>query len=308
MNIPLANPDDLHAWLSPLRSLPLRRLRVQATLRSSVRFQDPIHAVTRGLMAARLREMRCLTWAPDCAGCAETARCDYAQLIGVPGAPADVVRPFWLQDLSPHLALEAGAVLDAAMVWHTPSVPRSPHLHAALLDALESLGADPMPHDVRVVTEGPVTWSAWRSTPAAVRLTARTPLCLLDGRPDRDRERLDRSDTNCPEAPWLALLAGMGAHRLNQVLQAFTGRGLPRVQLPHLQGVRCVDGGMRRETLSRFSQAQQRRMPMECVTGTAVVEGDGVIALLPLLEALSHCNVGKHTALGFGHLVVEPLT
>jgi len=51
----------------------------------------------------------------------------------------------------------------------------------------------------------------------------------------------------------------------------------------------------------------RKEVPLDGLIGSAVVAGEGVRRLVPLLRVLTITNVGKATTMGFGDLAIEEL-
>lgn len=299
----MTDTPDLGAWLAPLRALALRRTRLAVTLRRDVNLQDPMCSVVRGLTAQGLRHARCLTGAERCAGCTEVARCDYAALVGVGDEdPGDGARPWWLGGVPGATEQLKGARWEVSLVSVPSGAPRVSPLVASLVDALECVGArGPVRNLVEELDAGPVTWPSTGREVRALRVVTVSPfLVRFEGSDD-----LGPSAARCPEAPWLSLLAGVALRRVSALVSGFAGARTERVRLPDLRGVRLREGTIERWVGSRYSHAQDRRMPLRGFSGEAIVEGEGVAALAPLLEAAAVTAVGRGTTLGFGSLRVE---
>lgn len=292
--------EDVGAWLQPLRALSLRRMTLTTTLASDVALQDPLCSVVRGLAAASVRAQRCLTGTPACDGCAEAARCDYASLIGTREADGDLARPWWLDGVPGATAAAKGQRWRVALTTVDRGAPRTAALAAGLASALERVGvAGAARHGVAEGIAGPYAWPALDG--AALRLATVSPwLVRLEG-----DDGMARSEARCPEAPWLALLAGAIVRRCDALARAYGDGPLGPLRLPDLRGVRCVEGGWAPWRGSRFSHAQQRRMPLAGFAGEAVLEGDGVAAVAPLLAVGAAVGAGRLRALGFGSLAVS---
>ena len=290
--------EDVRAWLQPLRALPLRRMTLSATLAADVTMNDPLCSTVRGLAAAAVRAQRCLTGAPRCEGCAETARCDYATLVGTP--EADAVRPWWLDGVPGAASAAKGTRWRVSLTTVADGAMRTSALAASVASALERVGAaGTTRHAVSEGLAGPLVWPD--GTGDALRVASVSPwLVRLEG-----GDGLARSAARCPDAPWLALLTGSIVRRCDALVRAYGGASMGPLRLPDLRGVRCVEGGWAPWHGSRFSHAQERRMPLTGFAGDAVLEGDGVAAVAPLLLAGAAVGAGRLRALGFGSLAVS---
>lgn len=298
--VALGAVEDVRAWLQPLRALPLRRMTLSATLAADVAMQDPLCSVVRGLAAASVRAQRCLTGAPRCDGCAETARCDYAALIGAREADGDAARPWWLDGVPGAATAAKGARWRVSLTTVDRGAPRTSSLAAGVASALERVGlSGAARHVVAEGLAGPYVWPDGDA--AALRVASVSPwLVRLEG-----DDGMARSEARCPDAPWLALLAGSIVRRCDALARAYGDGSMGPLRLPDLRGVRCVEGGWAPWRGSRFSHAQQRRMPLEGFAGDAVLAGDGVAAVGPLLRAGAALGAGRLRALGFGSLAVS---
>jgi hypothetical protein len=113
----------------------------------------------------------------------------------------------------------------------------------------------------------------------------------------------------CPRVPWLALLARAGVRRLDALVRAFAlppGGRLPRAELPDLSRVDLLGGTLGAWSSSRFSHRQHKRLPLRGLVGDAILHGDHLHALVPLLRVLAVTGVGKATSLGFGVVRMVP--
>jgi hypothetical protein len=135
-----------------------------------------------------------------------------------------------------------------------------------------------------------------------VWIRATTPLCL--------RGDEVASHRLCPQVPWLGLLVRAGVRRLDALVRSFAlpeGGRTPRAQLPDLSAVTAVRDTLAPWTSTRFSHRQDRRVPLTGVDGEAVLVGEALRPLAPLLGALTVSSVGKATSLGLGGLAVTPV-
>jgi hypothetical protein len=113
------------------------------------RHDAPFNTVVRGLIGMRLRDLRCLTQATTCAGCPETARCDYASVFArrlmanESDSEGDEVPPFWLQGLPAGRALARGVQLSIRLHVTGQAVDALPYLDVACRDALVHVGIRP---------------------------------------------------------------------------------------------------------------------------------------------------------------------
>lgn len=299
---PDAAPASIPSLLAPLRDLDLDTVAINIVIARDLDLRDPLNVVIRGLLGARLRDLRCLTRAPTCDRCDLTARCDYIRIFETPAALTPGAHgshgphPFWLQGIPAEHHLPAGTMIAARLATIGFARPLLPYLDVALRDAWMRLGA------------GAVELSASRTTrerlpphppsARALSLHALTPL-VLSGDPARAKE-------GCPAAPWLSLLVRAGVRRLRSLDAAYAG-GPERVRVafPDLREVVVVDGGWSRWGASRYSARQKQRQPLGGWIGRATVRGEGVAEIAPLLSALGVLSVGKGTTMGFGEVRVE---
>lgn len=260
------------------------------------RHDAPFNTVVRGLIGMRLRDLRCLTRAATCAGCPETARCDYAAVFArrLMANESDEVPPFWLQGLPAGRTLARGARLSIRLHVAGHAVDAHPYLDVACRDALVHVGTRPSASvvhstDLRTFTHEPIT--------KTLRITARSPLRL--------RGDLSRSRRDCPAAPWFALLVRSGVRRLDRLRMAFGEPGdRPYLEMPALDDVEVVSG---QSDSMRSWRDTRKEVPLSGLIGSAVVAGEGVRRLVPLLRVLTITNVGKATTMGFGDLAIEEL-
>jgi hypothetical protein len=271
-----------------------------ACLHPGRRHDAPFNTVVRGLIGMRLRDLRCLTRATTCAGCPETARCDYASVFArrlmanESDSEGDEVPPFWLQGLPAGRALARRTQLSIRLHVAGHAVGVLPYLDAACRGALVHLGMRPSASvvhstDLRTLTHEPIT--------KTLRITARSPLRL--------RGDLSRSRRECRAAPWFALLVRSGVRRLDRLRMAFGEPGdRPYLEMPALDDVEVVSA---HGDSMRSWRDTRKEVPLNGLIGSAVVAGEGVRRLVPLLRLLTITNVGKATTMGFGDLAIEEL-
>lgn len=291
----------LSAWLARLSVLELEGLAVTASYTRGLSLEEPLNSRVRGNLGARLRALRCITRAPDCAGCREVAVCDYARIFETPSAVvagahgSHGTHPFWLRGLPAVERLSAGTKVVARLFAAGFARPTLPYLDVALRGALEDTGAVAgFARPFKLGLAGPwpeaTTW----------RLTAVTPLAV-----HADPAQCAK---DCPEAPWLAVLVRAGLRRLGALGAAYVpGWTRARAGVPDLRGVVLEEGGLAPWSSERYSARQRRSVPLEGLTGSAVVRGEALRELGALWGLLSVVSVGKSTALGFGELRAEPL-
>lgn len=292
--------EDVRAWLQPLRALPLRRATFSVTLASPVAMNDPLCSVVRGLAGQRLRAEACLTGARSCDGCSVADRCAYAALVGTRERGDDELRPWWIDGVPGATEAAAGVRWRASLTTVDDGSLRGATLAACVAGALERVGVrDGARHHVAEGTSGPLVWP--EPAGAALRVASVSPLLVrLEG-----GDGLTRSAARCPDAPWFALLLGAVVRRCDALARASAGGSLGPLKLPDLRGVRCVEGGWVPWRGSRFSHAQERRMPLEGFAGDAVLEGEALAAVAPLLGVGAVVGAGRLRALGFGSLAVR---
>lgn len=291
----------LPRWIEWAVGFKVVSLSVDAVCLDPGRPHDaPFNTVVRGLIGERLRDLRCLTQAATCAGCPETARCDYASVFArrlmatESDSEGDEVPPFWLQGLPAGRTLARGVQLSIRLHVTSQAVGVLPYLDVACRDALVHVGMRPSASvvhatDLPAFTHEPVT--------KTLRITARSPLRL--------RGDMSRSRRDCPAVPWFAQLARSGVRRLDRLRMAFGEPGArPYLEMPALDDVEVVSG---HGDSMRSWRDTRKGVPLTGLMGSAVVAGEGVRRLLPLLRALTITNVGKATTMGFGDLAIEEL-
>ena len=264
------------------------------------RHDAPFNTVVRGLIGQRLRDLRCRTRAATCAGCPATSRCEYAavfdrRLIATESdSEAEDVPPFWLQGLPAGRTLARGAQLSIRLHVTSQAIGVLPYLDVACRDALVHVGIRPSASvvhstDLRTFTHEPIT--------STLRITARSPLRL--------RGDMSRSRRDCPAVPWFAQLVRSGVRRLDRLRMAFGEPGdRPYLEMPALDDVELVSS---QGDSMRSWRDTRKGVPLTGLIGSAVVAGEGVRRLAPLLRVLTITNVGKATTMGFGDLAIEEL-
>ncbi len=301
-------PIPLASWVAWATRLEVRSIEVEARFDRPIRARDPLNVVARGLLGERLRDLRCLTRAPSCAGCTEAADCDYGLVfddaLGVAEGGSDgsgAPRPFWLQGVPASTEVAAGSALRARLLAVGPAIRALPYLDVALRGAMERLGAAP-----GLAVMG-VHLSASRIAVAAVpALRPGTTLRIATATPVALRGNWDAARAACPAAPWLALLLRGAVRRLDQLATTFGGSDeRPFASFPPLDDIEVLSGGLSRWTGARISHKQQRRIPLEGLAGDVVVRGRGLAEATPLLAAAGLFGIGKLTSMGFGVLDVS---
>ena len=292
---PLADALPLVDWLRPALDLPLIEISVDVTIRRRIQLSSPTCAVLRGLLGKRLRDLRCLTGAATCAGCPETPHCDYARTF-----EGESPQPFWLQGIPATQTIESGVKLTSRVYLASPAHETAPYLDVALRDALRALDAEVVLSPSRFRHEPLGQLVPPESAEGPLHLRTETPMCL------RGDDAICRQ--LCPRVPWLALLVRAGVRRLDALVRAFApppGGRLPRAELPDLSKIDLLGGALAPWFSSRFSHRQHKRLPLRGLAGDAILHGEHLRALVPLLRVLAVTGVGKATSLGFGVVRME---
>lgn len=290
-------PLALADWLSALSAITVHELSLTVTIARATRFDQPVNVVARGLLGDAFRARRCLTAAPTCVGCDEASACDFDRVFERDEGMGQ--RSFWLRGLTAARSLDAGSSLRVTLSALESERGALPDFMAALRHALERLGVHTEFNSVALIARRSEALSLRRDEEArSIRVNAMTPLLL--------RGDEAAAGSLCPHAPGFAMLLRAGVRRLAGMLRANApGDPVARVEWPALQGLRCTDDQMTRWRDARVSRAQGRRQPLEGLVGSAVLEGEGVSDLLPLLRVLERVGVGRKTSFGFGELRVE---
>jgi len=288
--------------LGSLCGLDVEAIEMNVVVTRDLDLRDPLNVVLRGLVGARLRDLRCLTRAPTCDGCDLTSRCDYVRVFETPAALTPGAHgshgphPFWLQGIPAERRVPAGTMLVPRLATIGFARPLLPYLDVAFRDAWVRLGAGAVELSASRTTREALV--APPSSARAFALRALTPL-VLSG--DLARAKLD-----CPAAPWLALLVRAGVRRVRTLDAAYGGGPQQtRIAFPDLRDVLVIDGGWSWWAASRYSVRQGRRQPLGGWVGRATVRGEVMAEIAPLLSALGVVSVGKATTMGFGEVRVE---
>lgn len=282
--------------------MTVHELTVAMTPFRGASFREPLNVVLRGLLGGAFRVRRCLTGETSCAGCGDAPLCDFDRVferdLGL------VQRAFWLRGLHAGRELNPRARLRVTVALLDRERAMIPDFSAALRTALRSLGCEHEGYnEVGIVhrTSAPLAPPPLDpARTAAVRVTPRTPL-MLRGREDSGAEL-------CPGAPEVGTLLRAGVRRLAAIAQASDPEGgVPRVAWPDLRSLRLVECRIEEWDDARRSKTQRRTQPLEGVQGTYVIEGPGLIEVIPLLRAMERVGVGRKTSFGFGKIAVEAL-
>lgn len=289
---------DLADWVEQLAAFSLIRVSTQVEVLRELELREPACIQLRGQLGALFREQRCLTGASSCTGCPERDGCDFARVFDAEGSP-NQTPSYWLQGVPAHTDLRRYTHGEPVLWMLEREREVAPFLGEALRRALLQLGRPP---------ETPIWTPALRVAPVRVEylplprvapssrwtIRAETP---LDLRTDDMERHLQR----CPDAPEFSLLVEAAVRRLYRLAQeALPQRSWPTPRLPSLVEVRRVAGGLKRARNSRYSQRQQREMPLQGWVGEILVEGETLLGLSSLLGLLPVLGVGKKTTMGFG--------
>ena len=296
--------------VSLIDGVALAAIAVEVTFRRDSALGAPFGVVVRGLLGARLRDLRCQTGAPSCVDCMEASRCDYMQIFDTPPNPlaaqptSQATHPFWLQPSSMLDHFAAGACLRVRLVACGHALTSGPWLEVALRDALRVVRSERALGTAGALDVGPANIEVISSRIArvagerAVRVEAKTAVIAAGN------EALARID--CPAAPWLATLVRAGLRRSSALTRAYAPSvATVKVPLPDLRAIERVSGEMVPWSSSRWSQRQGQRVPLRGFMGAVVLRGDAVAELAPLLRTMALTNVGKATSMGFGEISVE---
>ncbi|MCS6912334.1 MAG: CRISPR system precrRNA processing endoribonuclease RAMP protein Cas6 [Myxococcales bacterium] len=282
----------LSVWLGPVLALRLHEVGMDLMLRRRAKLTGLACVLVRGLLGEQLRAAWCLTGAPQCTGCPVAGECDFARFFHG-GGP----HPFWLQGVPADDVLPAGRRVQARLCLLPPLHRAAPLLTEALQRAL--LAVLPAADLVRTQQATlPVAALLPEVSGGAVRLWTETPLDL--------RGSWDLCRTQCPQAPWFALLLRAGVRRLDGLLRLCRPpeEPVPRVALPDLRGLQ-VQGRLVPWRGSRYSHRQEQRLLLRGLVGEVLLQGDPVPEVLPLLRVLAVTGVGKATAFGLGSMRLE---
>jgi hypothetical protein len=295
----------LDAWIARASRLELDTLEIDVVARRTLELREPLNSVVRGLLGARLRDLRCITRAPTCEGCAEASRCDYARVFETaaehaPGAHGSHgLHPYWLRGVPAVRDLPEGVKLRVRLAAAGFARPVLPYLDVALRDAWARLGAGALV--LSASRSARMSVPIFRSDASSWLIEAMTPL-VLGGDPAKAR-------VDCPTAPWLALLVRAGVRRVSALLAAYAPEvERASVEIPDLRGIELIEGGFSEWSDSRYSARQGKRVPLGGWVGRMEVRGEAMATLSPLLSALGVLNVGKGTAMGFGDVRMDGRT
>lgn len=298
------HPPDalpLSAWLAALPAVSVHEVTVSMVPSRAARFGEPLAVVARGLLGDAFRARRCLTSAPRCDACPESALCDFDRVFERDGGIGQ--RPFWLRGLHASPQLDPRDRLRVTLAVLERERAMLPDFTAALRHALGALGHVDARNEVGVPARAVsplIAPGASEDPVGAVRIETRTPLLL--------RGDDDGGAALCPDAPGFGKLLRAGVRRLAAIARVSEpSRRVPAVAWPDLRGLRRFDDQMIPWRAARFSRAQRRTQPLEGVAGSAVIEGPALAPVLPLLRAMERVGVGKKTSFGFGEIRVEAM-
>lgn len=307
---------------------PVARYRLHARVQRAVGWPDYEGSVLRGLWGHALRRMVCATGRADCAGCPLLARCAYPALFE-PAPPAgarsygDLTPPYVVEPLPGPRRLAPAApyafdlVLFGRALAELPLVLRGwqralagqigPEEGAMTLERVEWLdasgaalevarcgtaGLGPVaPHERSVALPPP------QAAPKRLRVELATPLFVKQGgRP--------LAPAQLRAAHWLWALV----RRVAEVSELHLGQptGLDFAALKAAaQQLRFDTAQLSARRVDRWSNRQQRHMPLHGVVGSAVVEGP-LAAFWPLLHLGQWLHAGGKTSFGLGRYHLQP--
>lgn len=288
---------DFGTWVTRLARIPAVRAEVSFTARQALDLDEALNVRIHRLWAKELRHFFCLTAAAGCKGCAWGHVCGYDRWVA-----ARVGRQsYWLAGVPAAQRIEPGHYRARVTVIGS-AAPSSRAFGDALVRAI---------HDVRA------------TDPRAVLVPtpeARVQPLALAGEPVRARRwRIDLHTPvvrkagaatlpeACPEAPWLNPLVHATVGRVRDLLTDFASDdGSLWPPFPDLRPVRCLEEVMQPVQFD-YAKRGEPAVSVEGWRGYAVLEGEVMRTIGPLLAAGAEIGIGKKTTFGFGDISAAPL-
>lgn len=301
---------------------PAARYRFRFSVERLLRLHDYAGSALRGAFGHALKQIACVTRAPECQACPVYRSCDYTAVFETP-PPLDYVRRKYSQIPNPFVIeppawggrdYPEGAEFEFAMVLVGPALQHLAHIAAAWQRAFRfGIGPDGgTGHmvDIRLEGDGGVVLDAkaavvrphrpavdigsppasWRS----VTLEFLTPLRLQrDGRILRP-EAISARD----------LLMGMLRRTASFVEMHLASRmDVDFGELNRRSSAIAMSGNLRWARWTRYSHRQQQEMNLDGVVGRVHLEGD-LAPFWPLLHLGQWLHVGKGATFGLGQYVM----
>ncbi len=272
----------LEHWLAEVPVIHAREISVDARVIRPVRFAGPACAVVRGLLIARLRRAH-----PQLSFDAPSESAAHGS-----HAP----RTVWIRGLPAQREIAVGP-LDVRLVLVGSARAAASEIQVALQDVLSSLGRGSGAVEVHGAAWRTLEIFGPRTAPhRGGRIDLATPVLLELGPKDT---------AMCPSAPWLPLFVRASVRRIAGLVHTYSPHRLPRLEYPPAYRAELGSGRLQCWTDSRFSRRQSKRHPLTGWTGSVEFGAVTFAEFGPLFEFAASAQIGKHTAMGFGHVVVS---
>lgn len=305
-------------------TLPLARYRFGFRMQSALDLPEYAGSLLRGQFGASLRQISCMTQAPECQGCTLRATCPYPAIFEAPGPAQHALQNFshipnaYVIEPPPFgtRRVQAGGMLQFNVVLFGRALQHLPLVSFALQHALKNglgqtrakgvLQSIEVQHNSQHMQFQPV-WQAGDAAIAAhdtaypiaashdlvrrITLEFHTPLRLQNQGKPLQADQLTPRKLVANLLRRATLLAEFHADCKDLVLNA---PELVRQAESLSQQTR-----LRWQDWSRYSSRQQREMTLGGVLGAWTLEGP-LQTLLPWLELGQWLHVGKNATLGMG--------
>ncbi len=278
----------------------------------------------RGVFASSFRRVVCITGAPECQGCLLLQRCSYPYIFETPPPPhiAETLQKRFRQAPRPYvlevpLTYTGDAELELGLILVGKAIDFLPYFIYVLQSmGQHGLGRARVPYRLRTVTDGStvdgsLVFSAdenilkdgfraltLESSPRAgdeelsqVTLEFLTPLRM------KKYGSYDQEETDIEFAPLMDLLLG----RIEALSFFHCGCAWEHDERLRAQArdVRVVKRALSFQPLERYSNRQQRKLPLHGYVGTITVAGQ-LAEFLPFLRMGEYLHIGAGTAFGLG--------
>lgn len=305
--------------------LTIYRFRIVLALGAGKESLPPYLGSTfRGVFAGSFRRLVCVTDAPVCAGCLLLSRCSYPYLFETPAPPAiaeslqkrfrEAPRPYVLDvpfTYAGEAEVELGLVLVGKAVDFLPYV-----IYVVDMMGKSGIGRARVPYRLKTVTDGSRDNGAIIFRPAEKSLREDFHAVQLADLGRAEDEAVQQVTLEFLTPLRLKKFGGYHVDKEQIEFPVFMDLLLGRIEALsffHCGGQWAPDERVRQEarkihvvrrdlsfrSLERYSNRQQRKLPLHGFVGTLTVAGP-LAEFLPLLRLGEYLHVGAGTAFGLG--------
>lgn len=281
--------------------LQIARLRYRFKAIDDIRLPPFAGSAVRGVFGHSLKEAVCVTGRHDCRGCPQVRSCSYTALFETQLHRPDVTNaPHPLVFGVDHLRRE----LRRSFTWHIDAtLIGAAYSHAAAIRlAWDLAGRRGFNHaDFRLLGVEPVQvgvdTAPLEIAPPRVELTFHSPYrSKVKGRLVTDRT-FD-----------IQTCVTLLLRRIENLRATHDPDSEPmpvRRLIDEAASLVTTKKDLRWTHWQRSSSRQKTHMKLEGLTGTVVIQGDGLAALVPWLELGQYLHAGKNTLFGLGRYTIR---